>query len=226
MPASIGGIPPGMRGKAGRIVALLEQAYGRPEMRAGSDPLDQLILTVLSQNTTDRNCERAYEALRSRFPTWDTVPLAETAEVADAIHCGGLAKTKAARIQCILRSIREQHGHIGLDFLADMPSEAVSAYLAGFPGVGPKTAGCVLLFALGRPVLPVDTHILRVAKRLGLIGAAASAEKAHVALQAVVDDEHVYSFHLNMIAHGRRVCRAASPRCQACVLRNECSSYR
>lgn len=226
MPASIGDIPPGMRGKADRIVALLEQAYGRPEMRAGSDPLDQLILTVLSQNTTDRNCRRAYDALRSRFPTWDAVLWAETAEIAGAIHCGGLAQTKAARIQCILRSIREQHGRIGLDFLADMPSEAVSAYLAGLPGVGPKTAACVLLFALRRPVLPVDTHVWRVAKRLGLIGATTSAERAHSALQALVAGKHVYSFHLNMIAHGRRVCRAALPRCEVCVLRDECSFCR
>ncbi len=215
-----------MTARVRRVVRLLEGAYGIPERRDGGDPLDQLVLTVLSQNTSDRNSWQAYQALRMRFPTWESVLATPAGEVAEAIRCGGLAGMKAGRIQEILCRIRREQGRLDLSFLREMPTEAAVAYLNSFAGVGPKTAACVLLFALHRPVLPVDTHVWRVSRRLALIGETTSAEQAHVALRALVPEEHVYSFHRNMIAHGRRVCRARAPQCGACPLRPECPTGR
>jgi len=207
-----------MREKASRVVALLEQAYGRPEPSPGRDPLDVLIQAVLSQNTSDSNSERAYAGLRARFPAWEAVLAAPEAELARAIKPGGLARMKAARIREMLRRIRQEQGRLDLSILRGMPSDAVRTYLTEFPGVGAKTAACVLLFALNRPVLPVDTHVHRVSRRLGLIGEATGAERAHVSLQALLREEQVLSFHVDMIAHGRRVCRARSPLCNRCTL--------
>ncbi|MBI3945313.1 MAG: endonuclease III [Armatimonadetes bacterium] len=212
-----------MREKAGRVLGLLEQAYGRPQLRGKRDPLDQLVLTVLSQSTSDVNSVRAHAALRARYPTWEAVLAAPEAEVARTIRPGGLAGVKAGRIQCILSEILQREGRLDLTFLNDVPSEPARAYLVTLPGVGPKTAACVLLFALGRPVLPVDTHVHRVSRRLGLIGATTSAEKAHSELQALLSEEQVFAFHLNLITHGRRVCRALSPCCDGCSLRPECA---
>ncbi len=219
-----GGSLAGVREKAQRALSILEEAYGRPEPPGGRDPLDQLIRTVLSQNTSDTNSERAYSALREQFPTWKAVAAAPEAEVARAIQSGGLARVKAARIQHILREVQRQQQPPDLSFLGALSSWEAYAFLTRFPGVGPKTAACVLLFALGRPVLPVDTHVYRVSRRLGLFRAGTSVEEAHTALQALLRDDQVLSFHLNLIAHGRQICRASAPRCGRCVLRLECSS--
>ncbi|MDH7570732.1 MAG: endonuclease III [Armatimonadota bacterium] len=215
---------PDLREKARRVVCLLEEVYGVPAPRGAGDPLVQLVRTVLSQNTTDINAERAYQLLRARFPTWEAVLNASLHDVAEAIRVGGLARVKAGYIQGILRELRRQGRGFALSFAGDMPAEAVFAYLTGLPGVGPKTAACVLLFALRRPVLPVDTHVHRVSRRLGLIPMNSSAEKAHVTLQALLSEDQVYSFHVNMIAHGRRVCRARAPVCDRCRLWVECAS--
>lgn len=211
-----------MREKAQRALCILEEAYGRPEPPGRRDPLDQLVLTVLSQNTSDTNARRAYTALRNAFPTWEAVSAAPVAEVARAIRPGGLSRIKAARIQRMLREIQRPQQPPDLSFLCALPTPEAFAYLTGLDGVGPKTAACVLLFALNRPVLPVDTHVYRVCTRLGLLDAGTRAEKAHTALQALLRDDQVLSFHLNLIAHGRKVCRARAPRCDRCVLRPEC----
>jgi endonuclease-3 len=167
--------------------------------------------------------------LLERFPSWDAVIDAPLPELVRAIEPGGLAPTKAPRIQAALRDVRERTGGFDLRFLAEMPVEDARAWLRTLHGVGPKTAACVLMFALGRPAMPVDTHVFRVAMRLGLIPereakAAMTAEKAHERLERIVPDELFYEFHLGLIKHGRRTCIAARPRCPDCVLRDLCPS--
>ena len=187
------------------------------------DPVATLISTILSQNTNDVNRDRAFERLRARFPTWEAVRDAPLLELIEAIRPAGLAPTKGPRIQEALRRITEERGRISLDFLAEMPVEEARRWLLSIPGVGPKTAAIVLCFALGKPAFPVDTHVHRVARRLGLIPERTSREKAHELLEAIVPPEIYYSFHLNLIAHGRAVCHARNPRCEACILRDECA---
>ncbi len=205
-----------------KIARILEGAYGRKVWKQGEDPLSQLIKTILSQNTSDINSLRAYDSLRERFPTWQEVHRAETEEVTDAIRSGGLAQIKAHRIKELLAQICSEHPDCDLSFLAEWCTDRIKAYLSRFTGVGSKTIACVLLFALHRPVLPVDTHILRVSKRLGLIPAETTAEKAHQLLQSVVPPELVYSLHLNLIEHGRAVCAARNPTCMRCPLHGLC----
>ena len=200
----------------------LDDAQGEPVWRSHGDPLGALILTMLSQHTSDRNSERAFDNLRRAFPTWEAVREAPVANVADTIRCGGLADSKAPRIQSVLQSIWERTGATDLEFLRDLPTDAARAYLQSFPGVGPKTAACVLLFSLGRPVLPVDTHVFRVSHRVGLISQRLGEARAHDALQAQVPPGRVYAYHVHLIRHGRRVCTALRPRCEACVLRLRC----
>ena len=224
--------------KIERICDLLDAAYGKLELRPGRPPLDELILTILSQNTNRENCQAAFASLRERFPAWEDVRTADEREIADAIRPGGLEAIKAARIKAILQEIYESQGNLDLSWLASRDSREGRDYLLGFRGVGPKTAACVLLFSLGRPVLPVDTHILRVSKRLGLIGQKVSAEEAHEILQEMLmeavsgrgrpertTEEQVFSFHINMIRHGRAVCVAGIPKCSICVLREECDYF-
>ena len=212
-------------GKTERVHALLLAAYGQPELKDQLDPLSELILTILSQNTADVNTARAYRALRRRFPTWEQVLAAPTRDVADAIRIGGLADIKAPRIQGILRQLQAERGALDLGFLADLPLDEARAYLTALHGVGPKTAACVLLFALHRPALPVDTHVHRVALRLGLVPPKASAEKANALLEAQLPPEAYYPFHLNVIRHGREVCKAHKPLCSLCPLTAECLYY-
>ncbi len=205
-----------------RICALLEVEYGRPDAKPRYGPLDEFVLTILSQNTSAANYTRAFNALRKRFPDWDAVRTADVSAIEEAIRPGGLAKIKAPRIRQALNDILERTGGLSLDFLAEMPDQEARDFLMQFDGVGIKTASCVLMFSLGRPVLPVDTHVHRLAKRLGLIGAGVSAEAAHHVLQAVVSGELVYSFHVNLVTHGRRVCKAQNPDCNPCVLLELC----
>ena len=184
--------------------------------------LDQLVATVLSQHTTDRNAERAFALLKQRFPSWEQVLDAPVDEVAAAIRCGGIANQKARRIQAILAAVEEREGRLDLSRLEGLGDEEVEGYLTSLPGVGPKTAACVLTFSLGRAAFPVDTHVHRVTMRLGWIPAGASAEQAHRLLGPRIPPEIRYDLHLALVTHGRTVCRAQRPRCGACVLRDLC----
>jgi endonuclease-3 len=203
----------------------LAAAYGPRRWRGRRDPLDELIMTILSQNTSDRNSGRAYRALRQRFPSWRAVLDAPTAEVYEAIKPAGLGNIKAPRIQQTLRSIEARTGALSLDNLDAMGTDDARDWLISLDGIGPKTAACVLMFALGRPALPVDTHVHRVSRRLGLIGAKVGAEAAHHLLENAIEPEMVYPFHLNMIQHGRLVCHALRPACERCPLTAICDYY-
>jgi endonuclease-3 len=204
------------------ICRRLRRRYGPVELGEPLPPLDELIATILSQNTSDRNSDAAFAELRRRFPDWDAVRRAPVAAVARAIRSAGLARRKAPRIKAILRQIHRQRGELSLDFLRTLPAAEAVRYLRGFVGVGPKTAACVLLFACGQPVLPVDTHVHRVSRRLGLIGPRVNAEQAHEALARQVPPDRVLAFHVQMIRHGRKVCTARNPRCDDCVLLDGC----
>jgi endonuclease III len=207
------------------IGELLEEEYGRPAPRQRLRPLDELILTILSQHTSDANSGRAFESLRGRFDSWEAVRDADPEEIADAIRSGGLARTKAVRIKALLQRLTEERGKLDLDHLPGMRLNDARRFLTDLEGVGPKTAACVLLFACDLPAFPVDTHVHRVARRLGLIGPAVSAEDAHRVLEEAVLPEEVYAFHVNLITHGRRICKAQRPRCEACVLAPKCEFY-
>jgi endonuclease III len=200
----------------------LRREYGRPVLRAHRAPIDELILTVLSQNTNDRNRDVAWARLRERFQSWDAVRDAPVAEIEDAIRPGGLAPTKAVRIKQILEALGEDD----LCWLEGAPLEEARDYLCDLPGVGRKTAACVLLFAFGRPEVPVDTHVYRVASRLGLIRAGASFDEAHDEMLRLVDPDDAYEVHVLLIRHGRRTCTARAPRCAECPLRRMCPEGR
>ncbi len=207
-----------------QIVRLLERVYGPRPWRCWGRPLDGLIGTVLSQHTSDTNSDAAYESLRRAFPTWRACMEARPERVERAIRRGGLARQKTRSIQAILRSIQADRGTLSLDFLARWPLRRAREYLLALPGVGPKTAACVLMFNLGRPALPVDTHVHRLARRLGLIPDNASAVEAHEILGAACPRRLVYPFHVLLIEHGREVCRARNPRCDECILAGICPS--
>lgn len=216
-----------LEAKIARIYRLLVAAYGIPPWEPTGDALGELIATVLSQHTSDVNSERAYAQLISRFPTWEQVRDAPVAEVAEAIRPGGLAQVKAVRIQRILRELTARLGDepLTLHTLRDLPLEEASAYLRTFPGVGPKTAACVLLFSLGMPAFPVDTHVWRVSRRLGLIGPRVAADAAHAILEAAIPPDRRHTMHVNLIRHGRQMCHAQRPACGRCPLRAECRYY-
>jgi endonuclease-3 len=190
-----------------------------------SDPVATLVSTIISQNTNDVNRDRAFERLRARFPTWESVRDAPLEELVAAIRPGGLAPTKAPRIQEALRRITEARGEIDLTFLDEMELEEARSWLLGIPGVGPKTAAIVLLFAMGRPAFPVDTHVHRVTRRLGLIPEKTSRERAHDLLEDLTPAEIYYAFHLNLIQHGRAVCHARTPQCAICILQDHCAYF-
>lgn len=216
-----------LEAKVGRVYRLLVEAYGVPAWEPDGDALGGLIATVLSQHTSDVNSERAYAQLVSRFPTWEAARDAPEEEIAEAIRPGGLARIKAERIQRILRELtaRVGGGPLTLDALRGKSLADAAAYLRGFSGVGPKTAACVLLFSLGMPAFPVDTHVWRVAKRLGLISARVSAESAHGILESLIPPGWRHTMHVDLIQHGRRICHAQRPACERCPLRPECLYY-
>ncbi len=214
------------KAQAGEIYRRLLAAYGNPDWRPRFSPVDELIQTFLSQNTSDVNSGRAFAALRSRYPTWQDVLDAPTAELAATIRSGGLAERKAPRIQQALRRILAERGEFNIDFLADLPADEAMAWLVSFDGVGPKTASIVLLFCFGKPAFPVDTHVGRVTRRLGVAGPKDSEEKIKAIWESLAPPEWYYALHLNLIRHGRQVCHARVPDCPACLLNDICRYYR
>ena len=212
--------PPKRRVRA--IRNCLREMYGRPVNKPHRHPIAELVKTVLSQHTNDRNRDRAFAALRERFPSWEEVRAARVDEVEEAIRPGGLGKQKAPRIQAILEQLGE---HPSLDWTETAPPQESMAYLDSLPGVGRKTAACVLMFTWGIPEIPVDVHIHRVGGRLGFFPEKASFERAHDEMQALVDPEDAFELHMNLIYHGRQVCRP-KPRCDECELRRMCPWYR
>jgi endonuclease-3 len=197
----------------------LRKEYGRPRLRPHGAPIDELVLTVLSQNTNDRNRDVAYARLRDRFGSWAEVREAPLDELEDALRPGGLAPTKAVRVQRIL----DELGDDDLSWLADAPVKEGREYLSSLPGVGRKTAACVLLFSFGRHDVPVDTHVYRVGSRLGLFRPGASFEEAHdELLRLTADADDAYEAHVLLIRHGRRTCTARAPRCAECPLLRMC----
>ncbi len=212
--------------QAKRITQTLYQCYGEPHWRQPLPPLDELVSTILSQNTNDGNRDRAFETLRQRFPTWEAVRDAPLEEVIDAIRSAGLAQQKAPRIQALLRAITEEHGRLDLDFLHQFEAEAALRWLQQFKGVGPKTAAIVVLFSLNKAAFPVDTHIHRVTRRLGLIPESANAEQAHQLLASYFEASDYASAHLNIIRLGREICQARKPKCSICPLNQDCAYYR
>lgn len=209
------------------VYARLVEAYGVPPWEPDGDALGGLVATILSQHTSDINSDRAYASLRERFPTWEAARDAPEEALADAIRSGGLARIKAERIQRTLRALTERDpaAPFALRWLDASDIERARAQLISLPGVGMKTASCVLLFSLGRPAFPVDTHVWRVTRRLGLIGPAVSAEAAHTALERLIPPDWRHTMHINLIRHGRKVCHAQRPACERCPLRARCAYY-
>lgn len=204
------------------IIGRLEARFGVPGRGDPKDPLSELIFTILSQNTTDTNRDRAYERLRGRFPSWEAVLAADTAGIEEAIRVGGLGPQKSKRIKAILGEIYRRTGTLSLDYLSGLSPEQAREELLAFNGVGNKTAAIVLLFSLGVPAFPVDTHILRVTRRLGLIPPAASAAAAHTILGALIPPGRYYPAHINLIRLGRTLCKPRNPRCTECPLLADC----
>jgi len=217
--------PPDLRQRALAVHTQLLEYYGYPDWRNPLPPLDELVSTILSQNTNDTNRDRAYEALRATFPTWEAVRDAPQSEVIAAIRPAGLANQKGPRIQVVLSEISAATGRLSLDFLNDLPPDEARAWLLRFNGVGPKTAAIVLQFSLGKPAFPVDTHIYRVSGRIGLRPAKMNVEQSHAYLAALFPPDSYYAAHLNLIRLGREICQARRPRCDACPLNHLCDYY-
>jgi endonuclease III len=214
-----------LREKYQHIARILAETYGYPTWRQHLPPVDELVCTILSQNTSDIARDKGFDQLRARFPTWEAVRDAPTDEVIDAVRPAGLADKKGSRIQEVLRRLTQADGTITLDFLGDMDVVEAKTWLTNFDGVGPKTAAIVLLFAFNKPAFPVDTHVHRVTQRLGLIGPKTTREQAHVDLEAIIPPEDYYQAHLNIIQHGRQVCQARRPLCERCPLTALCDFY-
>jgi len=206
------------------VLSQLKKQYGYSEFKPHNDPLTELVLTILSQHTSDKNSRQAFKALKEAFGNWEDLLHADIEEITGIIKSGGLALIKAQRIQQSLRDIKHKRDTLNLDFLSGMTVPEAREWLKQLPGVGDKTANCVLLFALGKPALPVDTHIFRVTKRLELIGQKTTLEEAHRLLEKMVPADNFYEFHVLIIEHGRRVCIAQHPRCPQCILKNICPS--
>ena len=209
---------PVMRG----IADSLRRAYGARQAKCWGDGMSVLVDTILSQNTSAANRDAGYRQLRRRFRTWKQVAEAPVEEVERCIRISGLSKLKAPRIQSILRRIKSDRGKIDLQFLIELPDETAYAYLRALPGVGPKTASCTLLFAFGKAMFPVGTHIHRIARRLGLVSPRATAEQTQELLTPNIPPEDRYETHVLLIEHGRKTCRAINPRCGECVLLRRC----
>ena len=218
--------PSSLKKRAAEVLELLQQQQGVPVWHPRYDPTTELVFTILSQHTSDVNSERAGRKLKATFSSWDAVADADPAKVAEAVKSAGLSKQKVPRIQETLKRVRELTGDFDLTFLREMPLSDAKSWLKALPGVGPKTSGIVLSFALGLPAMAVDVHIHRVTGRLGLIGPKVNADKAHDVLELMIPGDDVYGFHVALIAHGRQVCKALRPRCSECVLRDACPGRR
>jgi endonuclease-3 len=208
--------------KALEVHKRLLETYGEPLWRNPLPPVDELVSTILSQNTNDVNRDRAFDSLRAKFPTWEQVRDADTDEVIEAVRVAGLANQKGPRIQQVLRDITAERGSLDLFFLADIPLEEARDWLTKFKGVGPKTAAIVLCFSLNRPAFPVDTHVYRVTGRIGLRPEKITVEQAHPYLESVFPPETYYAAHLNIIRLGREVCAARKPNCPVCPVQELC----
>ena len=206
------------------IINELSAIYGEFEQIPRYNALDELIFTVLTQHTSDLNAEKAFDRLRETIPTWDEVMVAEQQAIADAIYHGGMSNQKSKRIKDILADILERHGELEIEFLREYPLEEARTWLMDLPGVGPKTAAVVMAFALGMPAFPVDTHIHRVSKRLGLIEEKTTADAAHPILEAKVAPDLRFQLHMQLITHGRQICKARRPLCGECPLSSRCPS--
>lgn len=213
---------PDLKKRAIKIHEALLKAFGEPIWRNPLPAIDELVSTILSQNTNDVNRDRAFEALRAKFPTWESVRDAKEKDVIDAIRPAGLANQKGPRIQQVLKEITKERGALDLQFLADMPLEEARNWLTKFNGVGPKTAAIVLCFSLGKPAFPVDTHVYRVTGRIGLRPEKMTVEQAHPHLESVFPPETYYAAHLNIIRLGREVCNARKPMCPQCPIKSLC----
>ncbi|MEP6925105.1 MAG: endonuclease III [Pyrinomonadaceae bacterium] len=204
------------------IIQNLESTFGTPTLQPKSDPLEMLIRVVLSQATTDVLSERTFNTLKENFATWEDVLRAETASIADSIKLGGLSNQKAKVIKELLTNVKAENGSFDLSFLRDLPVREGVAYLKKFRGVGPKTIACTLLFACHKNIFPLDTHIFRVLRRVGLIQTKCSDERAHEILDQIVPERKFYSFHVNLIRLGRKICRPQEPFCERCPIVEYC----
>jgi len=203
------------------VSEILEDFYGIPDRKLNK-PLDSLILTILSQNTTDTNRDNAYAELKKRFPIWEDVLKANTEDIADAIQCGGLQEQKAETIKTVLEWLDSKNGELDLDFICDEEIDKAMEMLLQHKGIGVKTASVTLAFGCGHNLFPVDTHVLRISKRLGLIPMNTSAEKAHKLLYKIIPKGKSYSLHVNLIRFGRKICKARKPKCRECLLIEYC----
>lgn len=208
--------------RAMQVHERLLEVYGEPIWRNPLPAIDELVSTILSQNTNDVNRDRGFTALRAKFPTWEQVRDAPPEDVIDAIRPAGLANQKGPRIQQVLRSITEERGSLDLSFLGELPVDEARAWLTRFNGVGPKTAAIVLCFSLGKPAFPVDTHIYRVTGRIGLRPEKMTVEQAHPHLESLFPPQTYYPAHLNIIRLGREVCTARKPYCERCPILRLC----
>ena len=211
-----------LRARALKVHETLLEAFGEPIWRNPLPAIDELVSTILSQNTNDINRDRGFNALREKLPTWEAVRDAKAEDVINAIRPAGLANQKGPRIQQVLRAITEERGSLNLDFLADLPLEEARAWLTKFNGVGPKTAAIVLCFSLNMPAFPVDTHIYRVTGRIGLRPDKMTVEQAHPYLESIFLPETYYAGHLNLIRLGREICNARKPKCPECPIIKLC----
>ena len=211
-----------LKERAIKIHETLLEAFGEPIWRTPLPAIDELVSTILSQNTNDVNRDRGFDALRAKFPSWEAVRDAKAEDVMDAIRPAGLANQKGPRIQQVLRAITEERGVLDLEFLAELPVEEARAWLTKFNGVGPKTAAIVLCFSLNMPAFPVDTHIYRVSGRIGLRPEKMNVEQAHPYLESIFPPETYYAAHLNIIRLGREICGARKPNCPQCPIIKLC----
>ena len=209
---------------ATEVMSYLEKDYGTPKWELRYDPTFELIYTILSQHTSDINSERAFKSLVRKFKTVEAISNADENEIEIAIRMGGLSKIKAPRIKQVLNQIYSELKSLDLWFLKEMPMKEAKEWLKNLPGIGPKTAAIILCFSLGMPAMPVDTHIFRVSKRLGLIGEKVNADAAHDILEPMVDPSDVFAFHMQLIQHGRAICKAINPKCSSCVIAEKCPS--
>ena len=207
------------------VYQALVACYGEPVWQPHNPPVDELVCTILSQATSDTNRDKGFSALKERYPDWESVMNAPPEEVVETIYSAGLANQKGPRIQAALRYVLEERGRIELDFLAEMPVTEAIKWLTNIKGVGRKTAAIIILFTFGREAFPVDTHVHRITRRLGLIGPKVTAEKAHDILEAMGEPATFYPLHVNLIRHGRETCIARNPHCHRCPILIYCDDY-